>query len=119
MVSRFSNEMNNVLSALRGGSGYDLCSSLTGPQFERGGPFIPTDSEVCSELCLVFYKNQIAMSTTYLNLYMVFGGTNWGKLPTRVEFLHQLFLISFAGGIAHPGVYTSYDYVSLELPFLL
>jgi hypothetical protein len=28
------------------------------------------------------------MSTTMLNLYMIFGGTNWG-------------------GIAHPGVYTS------------
>ncbi|TFK43322.1 glycoside hydrolase family 35 protein [Crucibulum laeve] len=59
-----------------GGSGYDTCAILTGPEFER-----------------VFYKNQFAMSTTYLNLYMIFGGTNWG-------------------GIAHPGVYTSYDYGS-------
>ncbi|KAG5654663.1 hypothetical protein H0H81_009911 [Sphagnurus paluster] len=33
------------------------------------------------------------MSTTLLNLYMIFGGTNWG-------------------GISHPGVYTSYDYGS-------
>ncbi|KDR83515.1 hypothetical protein GALMADRAFT_56290 [Galerina marginata CBS 339.88] len=59
-----------------GGSGYETCGVLTGPEFER-----------------VFYKNQFAMSTTYLNLYMIFGGTNWG-------------------GIAHPGVYTSYDYGS-------
>ncbi|GLB33461.1 putative beta-galactosidase, domain 3 [Lyophyllum shimeji] len=59
-----------------GGSGYATCAVLTGPEFER-----------------VFYKNQIAMSTTLLNLYMTFGGTNWG-------------------GIAHPGVYTSYDYGS-------
>ncbi|KAF4619802.1 hypothetical protein D9613_005465 [Agrocybe pediades] len=59
-----------------GGSGYSSCSVLTGPEFER-----------------VFYKNQFAMSTTYLNLYMIYGGTNWG-------------------GIAHPGVYTSYDYGS-------
>ncbi|KAF9526882.1 glycoside hydrolase family 35 protein [Crepidotus variabilis] len=59
-----------------GGSGYDTCAVLTGPEFER-----------------VFYKNEIAMSTTFLNLYMIFGGTNWG-------------------GIAHPGVYTSYDYGS-------
>ncbi|CAK5262479.1 unnamed protein product [Mycena citricolor] len=59
-----------------GGAGYDLCSQLTGPEFER-----------------VFYKNQFAMSTTMLNLYMVYGGTNWG-------------------GIAYPGVYTSYDYGS-------
>ncbi|KXN86326.1 putative beta-galactosidase A, partial [Leucoagaricus sp. SymC.cos] len=57
-----------------GGAGYDLCSALTGPEFER-----------------VFYKNQYALSTTIFNLYMTFGGTNWG-------------------GIAHPGVYTSYDY---------
>ncbi|KAJ6567229.1 glycoside hydrolase family 35 protein [Mycena vulgaris] len=59
-----------------GGFGYESCSLLLGPEFER-----------------VFYKNQFAMSTTLLNLYMIFGGTNWG-------------------GIAHPGVYTSYDYGS-------
>ncbi|CAA7259499.1 unnamed protein product [Cyclocybe aegerita] len=59
-----------------GGSGYPTCAILTGPEFER-----------------VFYKNEYAMSTTVLNLYMIHGGTNWG-------------------GIAHPGVYTSYDYGS-------
>ncbi|KIJ67770.1 glycoside hydrolase family 35 protein [Hydnomerulius pinastri MD-312] len=59
-----------------GGSGYNTCAILTGPDFER-----------------VFYKNELSMSTTYLNLYMIYGGTNWG-------------------GIAHPGVYTSYDYGS-------
>ncbi|KAF9452019.1 glycoside hydrolase family 35 protein [Macrolepiota fuliginosa MF-IS2] len=57
-----------------GGAGYEGCSVLTGPEFER-----------------VFYKNQYAMSTTIFNIYMTFGGTNWG-------------------GISHPGVYTSYDY---------
>lgn len=36
-------------------------------------------------LAIVFYKNEFAMSTTYLNLYMIYGGTNWG-------------------GIAHPGM---------------
>ncbi|KAF8974695.1 glycoside hydrolase superfamily [Flammula alnicola] len=51
-----------------GGSGYSTCAVLTGPEFER-----------------VFYKNEFAMSTTYLNLYMIFGGTNWG-------------------GIAHPAI---------------
>ncbi|KAJ7781617.1 glycoside hydrolase family 35 protein [Mycena metata] len=59
-----------------GGFGYEDCAELLGPEFER-----------------VFYKNEFAMSTTMLNLYMLFGGTNWG-------------------GIAHPGVYTSYDYGS-------
>jgi hypothetical protein len=41
----------------------------------------------------VFYKNRFASATTLLNLYMIYGGTNFG-------------------GIAHPGVYTSYDYGS-------
>lgn len=51
-------------------------------------------------LATVFYKNELSMSTMYLNLYMIYGGTNWG-------------------GIAHPGVYTSYDYVrTLELTFM-
>ncbi|KAJ7087201.1 glycoside hydrolase family 35 protein [Mycena belliarum] len=57
-----------------GGAGYEGCARRLGPEFER-----------------VFYKNQFAMSTTMINFYMIFGGTNWG-------------------GIAHPGVYTSYDY---------
>ncbi|KAG5733968.1 putative beta-galactosidase A [Termitomyces sp. T112] len=59
-----------------GGAGYASCATLLSPDFER-----------------VFYKNQLALSTTILNLYMIFGGTNWG-------------------GIGHPGVYTSYDYGS-------
>ncbi|KIY45926.1 glycoside hydrolase family 35 protein [Fistulina hepatica ATCC 64428] len=57
-----------------GGSGYYNCSILTGPDYQR-----------------VFYKNAVSMAITYQNLYMIYGGTNWG-------------------GIAHPGVYTSYDY---------
>jgi hypothetical protein len=47
---------------------------LTGPEFER-----------------VFYKSLFSQSVVVLNLYMIYGGTNWG-------------------GIGHPGVYTSYDY---------
>nr|GAT53820.1 glycoside hydrolase family 35 protein [Mycena chlorophos] len=57
-----------------GGAGYELCSQLLGPAFER-----------------VFYKNEFAMATTMISFYMLYGGTNWG-------------------GIAYPGVYTSYDY---------
>ncbi|ESK93618.1 glycoside hydrolase family 35 protein [Moniliophthora roreri MCA 2997] len=57
-----------------GGAGFDRCAILTGPEFER-----------------VFYKNQLAMSTTLFNIYMTYGGTNWG-------------------GIGYPGVYSSYDY---------
>ncbi|KAI5779605.1 glycoside hydrolase superfamily [Geopyxis carbonaria] len=59
-----------------GGPGYEACAVLLNHEFER-----------------VFYKNKVSFATTILNIYMIFGGTNWG-------------------GIAHPGVYTSYDYGS-------
>ncbi|KAJ7179483.1 glycoside hydrolase family 35 protein [Mycena filopes] len=64
-----------------GGVGYEGCAELLGPEFER-----------------VFYKNEFAMSTTILNLYMLFGGTNWGGTSIAL--------------IRTPGVYTSYDYGS-------
>ncbi|KAI0688987.1 glycoside hydrolase family 35 protein [Cytidiella melzeri] len=57
-----------------GGSGYDQCFDLTNEQFANTA-----------------YKNNLAAQTTYQNLYMTFGGTNWGNL-------------------AEPTVYTSYDY---------
>ncbi|KAI0343743.1 putative beta-galactosidase [Trametopsis cervina] len=57
-----------------GGSGYDKCFELTNEQFANTA-----------------YKNNYAVETTYLSLYMAFGGTNWGNL-------------------AEPTVYTSYDY---------
>ncbi|KAF9535066.1 beta-galactosidase [Crepidotus variabilis] len=57
-----------------GGSGYDTCLELTGAEFTR-----------------IFTRSEVGMSATILNLYMIFGGTNWGNL-------------------GHPGVYTSYDY---------
>src|SRR5271166_4879139 len=57
-----------------GGAGTANLYTLTGPDFEN-----------------VFYKSLIAQGVTMLNLYMTYGGTNWGWLP-------------------EPGVYTSYDY---------
>ena len=57
-----------------GGPGWDKCSELLNAEFER-----------------VFYKNLYASGATILNIYMTFGGTNWGNL-------------------GHPGGYTSYDY---------
>ncbi|KAJ5096819.1 hypothetical protein N7456_007540 [Penicillium angulare] len=59
-----------------GGSGFLACSELLNYQFER-----------------VFYKNNFSFRAAFLNLYMIFGGTNWGNL-------------------GHPGGYTSYDYGS-------
>ncbi|UKZ81132.1 hypothetical protein TrVFT333_008902 [Trichoderma virens FT-333] len=59
-----------------GGWGFEQCSILVNHEFER-----------------VFYKNNYAAGVTIFNLYMIFGGTNWGNL-------------------GHPGGYTSYDYGS-------
>jgi beta-galactosidase GanA len=44
-----------------GGPGYDACRRLTGPTFER-----------------MFYDNNIENQFTVQNLYMTYGGTNWG-----------------------------------------
>ncbi|KAK6540670.1 hypothetical protein TWF694_008063 [Orbilia ellipsospora] len=59
-----------------GGSGWAACNQLLGPQFAR-----------------VFYKDIYASAVTIFNIYMTYGGTNWGH-------------------IGHPGVYTSYDYAA-------
>ena len=57
-----------------GGSGFASCTELLNEQFER-----------------VFYKNDFSFGVTVFNIYMTYGGTNWGNL-------------------GHPGGYTSYDY---------
>jgi hypothetical protein len=46
-----------------GGSGYNACYELINEQFAN-----------------VFYKNNYAAATVWQNLYMTFGGTNWGNL---------------------------------------
>ncbi|CAE6453872.1 unnamed protein product [Rhizoctonia solani] len=58
------------------GPGYGACYKLINEQFAN-----------------VFYKNNYAAGTYLQNLYMTYGGTNWGNLAT-------------------PTVYTSYDYAS-------
>ncbi|KAM0213259.1 hypothetical protein ACHAQI_004302 [Fusarium lateritium] len=55
------------------GAGIDACASLVNHEFER-----------------VIYKTVYGFRATVLNLYMTFGGTNWGNL-------------------GHPQGYTSYD----------
>ncbi|UPK99356.1 hypothetical protein LCI18_010291 [Fusarium solani-melongenae] len=57
-----------------GGNGYEKCAELLNHEFTR-----------------VFNKNNIAFGINILNMYMVFGGTNWGNL-------------------GYPRGYTSYDY---------
>ncbi|CAK44945.1 CAZyme family GH35 [Aspergillus niger] len=61
-------------SAWGADSFYDQCTSELSPQFAD-----------------VYYKNNIGQRVTLQNLYMLYGGTNWGHL-------------------AAPVVYTSYDY---------
>ena len=57
-----------------GGPGFANCYELTNAKFNR-----------------VFYKNNIAGGVTMQSLYMLFGGTSWGWLPSE-------------------DLYTSYDY---------
>ncbi|KAK6081556.1 glycosyl hydrolase family 35 [Seiridium cupressi] len=57
-----------------GGSGFENCVTFLNTEFER-----------------IFYKNNIAAGATIHNIYMTYGGTNWGN-------------------IGHPAGYTSYDY---------
>ncbi|WYZ36897.1 hypothetical protein EsH8_II_000403 [Colletotrichum jinshuiense] len=57
-----------------GGAGFESCAALLNHEFER-----------------VLYKNNYAVGTTIFNVYMTWGGTNWGNL-------------------GHSDGYTSYDY---------
>ncbi|KAJ3570006.1 hypothetical protein NPX13_g5879 [Xylaria arbuscula] len=57
-----------------GGPGLDGCAIVTNHEFER-----------------IFYKNTFSFGIKIFNIYMTFGGTNWGNL-------------------GQPGGYTSYDY---------
>ncbi|KAK6536689.1 hypothetical protein TWF281_000910 [Arthrobotrys megalospora] len=59
-----------------GGAGFEQCYKLIGPEMVR-----------------VYYKNAYASATHLLNIYMIFGGTNWGHLT-------------------NPGGYSSYDYAA-------
>ncbi|QMW42944.1 hypothetical protein AFCA_007162 [Aspergillus flavus] len=59
-----------------GGPGFEKCYALVNHEFSR-----------------VFYRNDLSFGVSTFNLYMTFGGTNWGNL-------------------GHPGGYTSYDYGS-------
>ncbi|TQN68898.1 putative beta-galactosidase A [Colletotrichum shisoi] len=57
-----------------GGAGFESCAALLNHEFER-----------------VLFKNNYAVGTTIFNIYMTWGGTNWGNL-------------------GHSDGYTSYDY---------
>lgn len=57
-----------------GGYGFEACNQMTNAEFER-----------------VFYKNEFAAGIKLLNIYMTYGGTNWGNLGQALG-------------------YTSYDY---------
>ncbi|GAW27353.1 putative glycoside hydrolase family 35 protein [Rosellinia necatrix] len=57
-----------------GGPGLEGCAIMTNHEFER-----------------IFYKNTFSFGIKLFNIYMTYGGTNWGNL-------------------GQPGGYTSYDY---------
>ncbi|KAJ5808245.1 hypothetical protein N7474_009514 [Penicillium riverlandense] len=59
-----------------------------------GGPGIFNNVELTdSAFARIMYKNNFSFKTALMNLYMTFGGTNWGNL-------------------GFPGSYTSYDYAA-------
>jgi hypothetical protein len=69
------------------------------PEFEGGyfqpwgGYFYDTcQAEHSPEFADVFYKGIVAQRTTILNLYVAFGGTNWGHsgAPVVRVFLHYV-----------------------------
>jgi hypothetical protein len=57
-----------------GGSGYNTCAELLGPEFER-----------------VFYKNRFAQSTATLNLYMIYGGEYFPPRTASLVFTKENF----------------------------
>jgi hypothetical protein len=55
-----------------GGPGFDKCLALLGSEFER-----------------VFYKNDFSYGVTIFNIYMTYGGTNWGSVSPTSRSLHS------------------------------
>ncbi|KAJ7120078.1 galactose-binding domain-like protein [Mycena epipterygia] len=75
---------------------YHLATNPTEPWINpefQGGSFQYTDCNTLtvSDFEQVYYLNQMATGVKFNNIYMTYGGTNWGFF-------------------AFPGVYTSYDY---------
>ncbi len=65
-----------------GGSGYDNCYTLTGPDFEN-----------------VFYKSNLSQGATIQSNYVAVGGTNWGWLPA--PFIYSSY--DYGAGIRETG----------------
>ncbi|QRW20549.1 glycoside hydrolase family 35 protein [Rhizoctonia solani] len=74
------------------GPDYEECYKLINEQvYSASGNKIGIVADSLVQFANVFYKNNYAAGTYLQNLYMTYGGTNWGSLTT-------------------PTVYTSYDY---------
>ncbi|KAJ8101436.1 glycoside hydrolase superfamily [Lipomyces tetrasporus] len=61
----FAPEFQGGAYDLWGGTGYDSCMEMTGPEYVN-----------------VFYKNNVAQKFTMMSHYMAYGGTNWGGLAS-------------------------------------
>lgn len=57
-----------------GGTGYEQCAEMYNMEFER-----------------VFNKNNLAARVDIMNLYMIFGGTNWGAFDFHISFYGLIF----------------------------
>lgn len=62
-----------------GGYGFNNCAILLNNEFER-----------------VFYKNDFSFGVAFLNLYMTYGGTNWGNLGVSPRSSHPFSYMFYA-----------------------
>ncbi|KAK8090208.1 hypothetical protein PG997_005169 [Apiospora hydei] len=92
------------------------------PEFE-GGWFSNWGSDTFYDECAtehdpafadVYYKNNIGQRVTLHNIYMAYGGTNWGQCKKSPALSLSLVLRIYTDPGTHeaaaPQVYTSYDY---------
>ncbi|ELU39498.1 glycoside hydrolase family 35 protein [Rhizoctonia solani AG-1 IA] len=76
------------------GPDYEECYKLINEQvYSASGNKVGIVADSLVQFANVFYKNNYAAGTYLQNLYMTYGGTNWGNLAT-------------------PTVYASYDYTT-------
>ncbi|KAH8556835.1 glycoside hydrolase family 35 protein [Umbelopsis sp. PMI_123] len=80
------------------GAGYEKCRELTNERFAK-----------------IYYKNNYAQGATIQNLYMGYGGTSWGEIPTTAAYTSY----DYGSPITEAGLMTTKAYeVKLQGAFL-
>ncbi|KAI9780755.1 MAG: hypothetical protein M1839_006543 [Geoglossum umbratile] len=78
-----------------GSVGYEMCAQMVGPSFAD-----------------VYYKHALAEGLTMQNLYMIFGGTNWGHLASPIVYSSYDCPNDPIRGLNNSFTISSYDYGS-------